>query len=76
MRRCSWKRPHHNPGASIATSLRYMSYGEVPQPPLDAIARHCVPYGTADHKADARPVRRVPVIQMHSMDDQGGPAYA
>jgi hypothetical protein len=68
---CSRKRAHHNPGAGIATGVGYMSSGEVPQPPLEAIARDSVPYGATDHKADARPVRKV-----RSMDYQSGPGYA
>jgi hypothetical protein len=45
-----------------------MGSGEMPQAPLDAITRDRIPNSTADHKANARPLVVVPIIQIHSMD--------
>jgi hypothetical protein len=48
-----------------------MSGCEMPQPPLDPIARNGIPNSTTDHKADPRPIG-----QMRSMDHQSGSARA
>jgi hypothetical protein len=68
IRRGPRQRAYHqpNPGRRIA----YLSGGKMPQPPLDPIACNGIPNRTADHKANTHSV-----IQMRSMDYQGGPTY-
>jgi hypothetical protein len=53
-----------------------MSRSEMPQSPLDPIARDSIPNRTTNDKANAGPVIQVPLIQTHSMDDQRWPAHA
>jgi hypothetical protein len=53
-----------------------VSRGQMSQPPFDPITRDSVPHRGTDHEADTRPVSQLPIIEMRSMNHQGGPSYA
>jgi len=51
IRRSSRQRTYHD--SNFFGSFRYMCGSQMPQPPLDPIARDCIAKSTADHEADA-----------------------
>ena len=70
---------YHNPNLPLASffwpdtsqSIRDMSCREMPQPSLDPIAGNRIPYRSANHKPDARPV-----VEMHSVEHKRWPTHA